>query len=284
VTLTHPDRVLFPGLSITKADLAAYYESVAEAMLPHLADRPLMLVRCPAGFGKPCFYQKHPAGTIPESLRRVPIKEKGKTENYVIAEDLPGLISLVQISALEVHVWGSRYEHLEKPDRIVFDLDPGSGVAWSAVIDAAQDVRERLSKIGLTGFVKTTGGKGLHVVVPVRPVADWDEVKLFAETMAAEVVSSAPDRYVGKMTKSLRANRIYVDYLRNGRGATSVAAYSARARPQATVSMPLSWRQLPKTSDPADFTIQTVPAMLRHSRNPWKGFFDVKQKLPAAAR
>lgn len=280
VTITHPGRVLYPGAGVTKGDLAQYYVAIADAMLPHVLDRPLMLVRCPAGVEGACFHQKHPGSKIPAGLRGVPIREMHKTETYMVVEDVRGLVSLVQMGALEIHTWGSRAANLENPDVIIFDLDPGPGVKWASLVAAAIDVRDRLHELGLASFVKTSGGKGLHVMVPIRPVSDWDRTKAFARAVAGAMVQLAPTRYVDKMTKALRPGKIYMDYLRNGRGSTCAAAYSARARPAATVSCPLTWRELKATKDPAEWTIKTVPARVRKRGDPWPEFWNARQSLP----
>ncbi|HKQ48677.1 MAG TPA: DNA ligase D [Phycisphaerae bacterium] len=282
VGISHPDRVLYSKLSFTKADLGAYYEKVADQMLPHVSDRPLMLVRCPEGAGGPCFHQKHPSAGPLSGLRGVPIREKGKTETYMVVDDVRGLVTLVQMGALEVHTWGSTTKQLEKPDRLIFDLDPGPGVKWASIVEAALLVRDQLAEIGLTSFVKTTGGKGLHVLVPLRPAAEWEAAKSFAQAVSQSLVALAPDRFVGKMTRSLRAGKIYIDYLRNGRGSTCVAAFSSRAREGAGVSFPLSWRELKNVDDPAEFNVKTVPSRLARRSDPWPGFWKSKQSLSPA--
>ena len=195
--------------------------------------------------------------------------------------DLRGLMALVQSSVLEIHPWGSRIDDLERPDRLIFDLDPGDDVQWASVIAAADEVKDRLAALGLQSFVKTTGGKGLHVVVPVRPTVDWDTAKSFTQSLADAMAKDSPDRYVSVMTKSRRRGRIFVDYLRNGRGATAVAAYSTRARPQPTISVPLTWEEMRQGIQPDQFTIENLRQRLDFMRSdPWDGFFRLKQKLP----
>ena len=230
VRLTHPSKVLYPEQGITKLELAEYYLAVGEWILPHLVGRPLVLVRCPEGRGKGCFYQKHPPAGTSDSLRQVTIREKHKAEPYVIADDVKGLISLTQIGALEIHAWGSRADKLEKPDRLIFDLDPDVSVAWSAVVQCAVRVREFLQELGLESFVKTTGGKGLHLVVPIDRRYDWDESKVFCESVAELIVRADPTHFTANMAKAARSGKIYVDYLRNVRGATAIVPYSTRAR------------------------------------------------------
>jgi bifunctional non-homologous end joining protein LigD len=224
VRLTHPDRVLYPARGMTKQDLARFYESIADWVLPHLRGRPLTLVRCPEGQGKECFYMKHSGVWAPPTLRRIRIREKTKVGEYLIVDDLVGLVSLVQMGILEIHTWNSTAEHLETPDRVVFDLDPGPAVPWPEVIEAARLVRGMLEAVGLESFVKTTGGKGLHVVVPLRLEAGWDETYGFTERIAEEIVRRDPRRYTTEMPKARRRSKILIDVLRNRHGNTSIAA------------------------------------------------------------
>ena len=281
VHLTHPDRVLYREQAITKLGLARYYEAVADFIVPHVADRPLSLVRCPAGAGGPCFYQKHVGPGVPAEVKRVRIRERdGATAAYPYVDDLPGLVALAQIGVLEIHPWGARVGRIERPDRLVLDLDPAPGVPWARVVEGALAVREVLGALDLVGFVKTTGGKGLHVVVPVRPAAGWDALHALGEGIGAELARRAPDRYTINPLKAARRGRVFIDYLRNVRGATAVAAYSPRARPGAPVSTPLGWSELEGPARPADFTVQTVPGRLTSRRkDPWADFFSVDQAI-----
>jgi bifunctional non-homologous end joining protein LigD len=283
VRLTHPERVLYPDTGATKRDLVAYYEAIADTVLPHLRDRPTALVRCPEGLAAACFYQKHTGYWAPEVLRRVKIREQKKTGEYLIAETRAALVGLVQMDILEIHTWGSTMAHLEQPDRIVFDLDPDPSVEWSRVVEAARAIRARLRALSLESWVKTTGGKGLHVVMPIVSAASWDECTRFAAAVAASLVREAPDRYVDQMAKAKRKGKIFVDYLRNVRGATAVAAYSTRAKPGAPVSVPLAWDELDARTRPDSYTITTVPPRLARLREePWKGYWTVEQGLPRA--
>ncbi len=280
VRLTHPDKVLYPDGGITKLDIANYYRTVADWILPHIVDRPLVLVRCPEGQQKECFYQKHPGLGTPATLRQFPIREKTKTEPYVIVDDVSGLISLAQVGALEVHAWGSHAAHLEKPDRLIFDLDPDPGVVWPTVVQGARQVRQFLLDLGLKSFVKTTGGKGLHLVVPIDRRQNWDEVKDFCKSVADLIVAADPAHYTANMSKAARTGRIYIDYLRNGRGATAVVPYSTRARPNAPVSTPLTWEELSARIRSDQFTVRNLPKRLASlKQDPWKGIDDVKQSL-----
>src|SRR5262249_15161977 len=260
--LTHPDRVLFPEQGLTKEGLAEYYLAVADRMLPHIAGRALTLVRCPDGRGKPCFYQRHPSEGMPEGIREQPIRESDGVFKSISIDGLDGLIGLVQIGALEIHTWGSRLDKPEQPDRIVFDLDPDEGLPWPAVVAAAKEVRQRLAELGLKSFLKTTGGKGLHVVAPIRRGPDWDEIKAFTKAVVEQLAGDAPDRYTANMSKAKRRGRIYVDFLRNQHGATFIAPYSTRAKPGAPVSTPLFWEELDQGVRSNQFNTANLPARL----------------------
>ena len=283
VRLTHPDRVLYAEQAITKLALARYYEAIASFIVPHVAGRPLSLVRCPEGQRGQCFYQKHAGAGMPEEVRRVRIRESGgATAWYPYVDDLPGLVALGQIGVLEIHPWGARVGRLERPDRLVLDLDPAPGVPWTRVVEGALAVRALLDDLGLVSFVKTTGGKGLHVVAPLRPEAGWEALRTLGERIGAEMVRRAPERYTINPLKAARHGRIFVDYLRNTRGATAVAAYSPRARPGAPVSTPLGWSEVAGRIRPGDLTLVTVPKRLRARRgDPWADFFSVDQAITA---
>jgi bifunctional non-homologous end joining protein LigD len=282
VRLTSPDKVLYPEQGITKLELANYYRAVADWILPHIGDRPLVLVRCPEGRDKECFYQKHPAAGTPETLRRIPVREQKKTVQYVVVDDAEGLISLAQIGALEIHAWGSRADKLELPDRLIFDLDPDARVPWSTVVQSARQVREFLEELGLESFVKTTGGKGLHLVVPIDRRHDWDQAKAFCKQVADSIVTADPAHYTANMAKAARGGKIFIDYLRNGRGATAIVPYSPRARPEAPVSVPLTWEELSARIHSDQFTILNLPRRLASlKRDPWKGIEASRQGLAA---
>ena len=283
VTLTNPQRVQYPESGITKLELARYYEAVAEWILPHVARRPLSLVRCPAGREKHCFYQKHLGEKTPAGVHGVPIREKNGVEEYVAVENLKGLVGLVQLGVLEIHPWGSREGDVEHPDRLIIDLDPGPDVEWGEVVEGARLVRERLGDLGLESFVKTTGGKGLHVVFPVQRRTGWDDAKAFTKAVAEGIVRERPEKYLAVMTKAKRTGKIFVDYLRNGRGATAIAPYSTRAREDAPVATPLTWEELGEKARGGDFTVRTVPARLEKlRRDPWADMETVKQSITAA--
>jgi bifunctional non-homologous end joining protein LigD len=283
VRLSNPDKILYPEQGITKGELAEYYVAVAHRMLPHVAFRPVTMVRCPAGSDTKCFYQRHAGSGVSEQLHLVSIP--GFDDPYLYIRDLPGLIAMVQMGVLEIHPWGVTIDHLEKADRIIFDLDPDVGLGFGDVIEAAREVRARLDKLGLQSFVKTTGGKGLHVVLPVQPTADWVEVKSFAKGVSAEMAADSPGKYLTKMSKAERAGRIFIDYLRNDPTSTAVAPYSTRSRPGAPVATPLRWDQLTTELDPKAFTIRTVPARIARQRSdPWAQMPELQQILPSSPR
>ena len=280
--LTHPQRILYPDIGLTKLALAEYYARVAEWMLPHVVNRPLSLVRCPGGQPGPCFFQKHAVAGTPDVLGRITIAEKNEAEEYLFVRDAAGLVALAQISVLEVHVWGARCDQVERPDRLVIDLDPHETVSWPQVIAAAGEVREMLRDMGLVSFVKTTGGKGLHIVVPLAPRRHtWERTKQFTRTLAELLVERTPDRYTANMTKAGRRGKIFVDYLRNGRGATAVAPYSPRARPGAPVATPVDWNEL-RPSLTADYfnLVNLVERLQSLQRDPWDGIDSIRQTLP----
>jgi bifunctional non-homologous end joining protein LigD len=273
--LTHPKRVYWVEVGVTKEALAAYYMRVWDWMGPHVVGRPLALVRCPEGANGPCFFQKHIGANIKKSPLRhvVPAKER----DVIAIESVDDLLALVQSGTLEIHTRGSRLDNLEICDRVVFDLDPGEAVAWGEIVAAARETRERLKAEKLESFVKLSGGKGIHVVVPIQG-ADWDTTKDFAQRIALAMAADSPQRYVATMTKALRKGRIFIDYLRNSREATSVAPYSTRARPGAPLCAPVSWQQLGRTTGSNEFTVLDLKKHFRH--DPWRDIGRVRQRLP----
>jgi bifunctional non-homologous end joining protein LigD len=285
VRLTNPDRVLYGPEGLTKRDLAEYYLAVADAMLPHLAGRPLSLVRCPEGAEGQCFYQKHPGSSAPNALRRINISEGSGTNEYGVVDDVAGLVALVQIGVLEIHPWGSREKHLEKPDRLIFDFDPAPDVDWPRVVAAVAEMRERLKLLGLESFLKTTGGKGLHVVAPIAPRDEWPEAKAFTKAVAAAMEHDTPRAYTTVMSKKERRGKIFIDYLRNDRGSTAIASYSTRARAGAPVALPIPWTALRQSLKPAEFTVLTVPKRLKAQRtDPWADIDKLRQGITAKAK
>lgn len=283
--LSNPGRVFYPEIGVTKRALAEYYLDIADWIMPHIAGRPLTLVRCPEGWEKQCFYQKHLAGAASEALRSIPVLEKDGLHHYSVADSIQGVIDLVQMGALEIHVWGSRKDNLERPDMMIFDLDPAPEVQWASVIRAARLLRERLSGLGLVSFVKTTGGKGLHIVVPLAPKADWGVVKAFSRAVAESIVREAPGEYVATMSREKRSGKIFIDYLRNGRGATSIAVYSTRSRRGAPISAPLAWHELTADLKSDSFNIGNIRGGLTGSgEDPWAGYFSVRQEITEEMR
>jgi bifunctional non-homologous end joining protein LigD len=279
VPITSPERLLFPDAGITKLDMLRYYEAIGDWMLPHLRDRPLTLKQCAPDVDH-CRYLRHSGERAPRQVRVVNIQEQTKIGDYMIIDDLPGLIALAQRNIIEFHTWNSTATRVERPDRVVFDLDPGPAVGWKDTVAAARVVRRALDGIGLESWIKTTGGKGLHIVVPITPVHDWSECLAFARTVAAEIVGHDPDRFTLKFSKQGRSSQILIDYLRNNRTNTSVAAYSARARATAAVSLPIDWEELSARVKPERWTIRTVAKLLKTRKDPWRGYFRARQKLP----
>ena len=288
VHLTSPSRVLYDEQGITKLELAEYYREVAEWMLPHLADRPLTLIRCPQGQEKYCFVQRRVSESFPRYLHRVTVDVEGEEEGeavHIAVGSLQGVLYLVQIGVLEMHTWGARRDRLDRPDRLVFDLDPDASVPFPAVTDTALQIRARLAGLGLESFVKTTGGKGLHLVVPLSRGATWDAVHDFSRALTEEMVEAEPSRYLAEASKAERSGKIFIDWLRNAYSATAVAPYSTRARPGAPVSTPLSWDELEAGVTPGDFTVRTVPERLRKlKRDPWEAYGKTRQGLTKSMR
>jgi bifunctional non-homologous end joining protein LigD len=278
VALTHPDRVLWPSAGVTKEGLAEFYAEIWPWIAPHVVNRPLALVRCPGGVDETCFFQKHAWAGISEHVKRSHDPEDG--EEILTIDSVEGLLSLVQSSVLEIHVWGATLAGIDKPDGITFDLDPAPDVEWSDVAGAALEVRDRLKQEGLESFVKTTGGKGLHVYAPLKPYADWAAVKDFAHRIARAMAADSPAKYLAMASKEARRGRIFVDYLRNGRGATAVAAYSTRARAEATVSTPLAWDELGPEMRSGRFTVGNLLNRLSHLADPWQNLRKRAHRLP----
>jgi bifunctional non-homologous end joining protein LigD len=296
VVLSHPDRIYWPQAGLTKRDLADYYDRVAPLMLPYVLGRPVSMVRCPGGLAElpagvrrgdrrvdACFFHKHPAADFPGPFQRVLITESGGPAPYLVITEPGSLTALAQMGVLEIHVWGSSLPDLERPDMLVFDLDPDETVAWQTLSAGALLVRQTLAARGLESFVKTTGGKGLHVVTPIRPSGNWAQVHSFCKGVADEVAGEAPDTFTATMSKARRTGKIYVDYVRNTRGSTSVAPYSTRAREAATVAFPLGWEELEAAERPQAHTLATLAERLaRLDRDPWSNYPQTagKQSLP----
>jgi bifunctional non-homologous end joining protein LigD len=281
VRLTHPDKILDEESRLTKQQLAEYYWAIAPHMLPHIEGRPVSLVRCPEGSGAPCFFQKHVNHMLPPGIGSidVPDKKTGKIEPYITLSSAEALAGLAQIGVLEVHPWGSRNDDLEHPDRIIIDLDPDAAIPWGRLAESAAKIRKLLKKMGLESFVKSTGGKGLHVVVPIVPKYDWAVIKQLAHGFVSQMEKDEPALYLTKMSKAARKDRIFLDYLRNERGATAVAAFSPRARPGAPVSIPLQWSELELAERPVAYVADFEEWKGRLNRDPWKQFFKSRQEI-----
>ena len=281
VVITHPDRVVYPADGMTKGDVAAYYRAIAPWLLRDIAGRPLSLVRCPDGATGQCFFQKHHGAGFGEAVHALPLRQKSGIEDYVWIDDATGLLQLVQMNVLEFHPWGATVEDPERADRLVFDLDPGEGVSWKAVCDGAREVRGRLREAGLESFLRMSGGKGLHVVVPLAPAVPWEQARDFCEAFARAMEAHAPERWLANARKAQRTGRIFLDWLRNTRGATSVASWSLRAREHATVAMPLRWEELGKFDRPGAFSPdKALQRASRLRKDPWDGIDRLRQSLP----
>jgi len=277
--LTNKNKIVFTGKNLNKKDLADYYLSISQWILPYIVNRPLMLLRCPSGQEKNCFYQKHGKDDLPKGIFTVDIKEKNDTKPCLYIKDEAGLIALSQLAVIEIHIWGSNIDAIEQPDHMVFDLDPGPGVTWDEILQAAYRLHEELLQKNLTSFVKTSGKKGLHVVVPLMPNAKWDIVKEYARGIAMNLAKKYPNEYVATMTKEKRRQKIFIDFFRNGRGSTTVAPYSCRANNTASVSLPLSWREL-ETIPAANYfdMVSTVQKFKKKAKDPWQDFFKQQRK------
>jgi len=277
--LTHPDKVLYPDMGVTKQQMAEYYEKVQKLLLPHIINRPLSLVRCPDGAGKECFFQKRMGFQKGKELHSQQLKGKKHAEEILTVDSIEGVYELVQMGVLEIHNWGTHIPNITKADLIVFDLDPDEGLTWKNVKDAAYDVQEILEQLNLKTWIKTTGGKGLHIHVPILPEHSFDDVKAFSLSVVRYLEKKHPDRYTSQAAFNKRKGRIFLDYLRNGYGATSVAPYSLRAKSRATVACPISWDELSRLKG-ADFvTIETIDARLKGRKDPWAGYFRARQSL-----
>jgi bifunctional non-homologous end joining protein LigD len=286
VRLTHPDRLVYPGTSFRKQDVAAYYIAAMPWMLPELARRPLSVLRCPDGAGAACFFQKHRPDQLGASVASIRLREKGGgSDEYFYVEDARGVLELVQMNTIEFHPWGARIDDPDRPDRLVFDLDPAPDLAWKDLVAAAKDVRATLADAGLESWARLSGGKGVHVVVPIRRGPSWDDAKAFCEAIATSMAAAQPSRYLASASKARREGRIFIDWLRNTRGATSVASWSLRARVGAPVAMPIRWDELSRTKGSGAFDLAAATKRAKALRkDPWQGFAESRQVLPGASR
>ncbi|MBN7772381.1 DNA ligase D [Clostridium aminobutyricum] len=277
IKITNPDKVIFENPVITKLDVVRYYETIAERMLPYVSNRILSIVRCPKGMSQSCFFKKHPAAKN-KAIVTIPVtNSNGETEDYFYIENTSGLVYEAQMGTLEFHTWGSRADNLEKPDRMVFDLDPDEGMNLETVRQGVKDVKSILQELSLISFLKTSGGKGYHVVVPFEPSVDWETFYDFAKRIAVVMEQKWPDRYTSNVRKANRKNKIFIDWIRNGRGATSIAPYSIRAREGARVSMPITWEELDTVAPDGINMAEALSRM--NGMDPWKDFFQIDQRL-----
>ena len=282
VVITHPDRVLWPDAGITKLELARYYEAIAPRLLAQAGDRPISLVRCPNGSGGQCFFQRHVTDGMSSHVHGVKVSGHGEGKAYIYVSDAEGLVSLVQMGTIELHAWNAMVDDVKRPDRLIFDLDPAPDVAWDAVKSAARDVRANLKKFGLVSFLKTTGGKGLHIVVPFARGPSWSEAKQFARAFSNAMATDEPDRFTINSRKDVRKGRIFLDYLRNDETASAVAAYAVRARPGAPVSLPIDWKELSSLNGGGAFSINDA---LKRRADPWKDIAKAAgQRLPLGTK
>ena len=285
ITLSNPGKIYYPGIGLTKLDVARYYESVAPSMLPYVVRRPISLVRCPDGIEGQHFFQRHAMKGMSKAIKEVPIAGGESKKPYLYIDDEEGLFGLVQIGTLEIHDWGVSLDHVDAPDRLVFDLDPDEGLPLPTLKAAVVEVREFLDDLGLKSFLKSTGGKGFHLVAPIAPKLGWAEVKPFAKAIADALVAARPDRYTANPLKRTREGKIFVDYLRNQRGGSAIVNYSTRAKPGAPVACPLRWDELKGLKAASPYTAKTLPARLKAmKRDPWEGFFSTRQSITAKAR
>jgi bifunctional non-homologous end joining protein LigD len=279
-TLTHPDKIIFPEDNITKQDLADYYTEIQKLVLPHLMNRPLALLRCPNGEGKACFFQKHiDTDGVGILSKKVTSDLKAKTDEILYIDSKKGLNELVQIGALELHIRGCSIDEIDNPNQIVFDFDPDPGVGFEMVKEAALELKVILDKLKLKSFVKVSGGKGLHVHVPIAPLYDWDQIKSFSKSVCEQMVTDHPDKFTTNISKAKRKGKIFLDYLRNGYGATAVCPYTIRARPGAPVALPITWAEVKKLKDAHSYTLKNVPKILKKRTDPWAGYLKIKQKI-----
>jgi bifunctional non-homologous end joining protein LigD len=277
IRVSHPDRLIYPELGFSKVQLARYYETIGDWILPHVRGRPLTLKHCPAGVAGPCMFLRHAKAWGPSALRRVLIQEKKKIGEYLVAESIEAVVALAQMGVVEIHTWNSTEDNLERPNRIVWDLDPGPRITWAQTVAAARQLQELLKTLGLAAWVKTTGGRGLHVVVPIKPSLDWAACLAFSLGVSQALARIDSALYTTAYAKRGRERKILIDYLRNNRTNTSICAYSPRARAAATVSMPVDWKEL--SAGPERWTLLTVPRQLRLRKDPWAGYWNASQRI-----
>ncbi|HWU42478.1 MAG TPA: non-homologous end-joining DNA ligase, partial [Bdellovibrio sp.] len=283
--VSHPDKIIYAKEKISKQEIANYYKRVASSMVPLMQNRPLALFRSPEGTHRSSFFQKHLPNPLPEGLEGVEIQEKSGNKTYVNVLNSKGLESLIQMGSFEIHCWNSHKDHLDFPDQIVMDFDPGPGITWSQVVTAAFDLKKILEKLSLKSFVKLSGGKGLHVHIPIRPIYHWTQIKNFSEVLAKEMENRQPHLYISKMSKAAREKKIFIDFFRNHRGSTAVAPYSLRSRAMSSAALPVEWSQLKEIKSSDEFTLTKTFSFLRQrKKDPWRNFSKIQQKIPLLDR
>jgi bifunctional non-homologous end joining protein LigD len=280
VKLTHPEKLLYPECGVTKQRLFDYYARVAKWMLPHVAKRPLNFRRCPNGW-KRGFFQQHAQGKVPKGLRSVAVQDASGDSNRLTLDDATGLLQLAQMNVLEIHTWGAHVDDVDKPDLLVFDLDPDPSVTWAAVLTAARKIRQRLGDAGVESFVKTTGGKGLHICAAIERTVTWDRARTFCQELSERIVADEPDKYIATMSKAKRKGKIFLDFFRNGKGATFIAPYSTRARENCPVAMPVTWEELGPDLKPNGWSIDATLARLDAHGDAWAPMLAKPQRLPS---
>jgi bifunctional non-homologous end joining protein LigD len=283
VAISNPDKLYFPEAGITKLEVVQYAERIAPWIVPHIANRPLSLVRCPDGWKQQCFYQKHADRSVNPAVDRIEVPEGGGTATYMGARNATALVALVQWGVLELHPWGSRTPRLDRPDRLIFDFDPDEEVDFKELVTGVGLLRTLLDELDLVGFLKTTGGKGLHVVVPIRTTLDWTQAKGFTRAVADFMVKTFSDRFTATISKAKRTGKILIDYLRNAEGATAIAPYAVRARANAPVSMPIAWEELKSDVRFDHFNLRNAEERLgKQKRDPWRDFLTTRQTITKA--
>jgi bifunctional non-homologous end joining protein LigD len=283
VAISNPDKLYFPEAGISKLEVAQYFERLAPRIVPYIENRPLSLVRCPDGWSKQCFYQKHADKSVNPAVDRIEVPEGGGTATYMGARNATALVALVQWGVLELHPWGSRKPRLDRPDQLIFDFDPDDAIEWSELVSGVGLLRTLLEELDLESFIKTTGGKGLHVVVPIRTTLDWRQAKGFTKAVADFMVSTFTDRFTATIAKAKRTGKILIDYLRNAEGATAIAPYAVRARSNAPISMPIAWDELDSDVRFDHFNLRNAEQRLsRQKRDPWRDFLTTRQTITKA--
>lgn len=277
--VTHPERIVYLKTGTTKLNVFQYYQSVSDLMFPFVIDRPVSILRCQHTTSAGCYYQKHSEGRNLIGINSKPIYYKGKKDSALNLKSAADILQLAQAGTIEFHSWEATFSHITNPDQIVFDLDPDSSILWGHTVDTALEIHEMLAKLGLKSFVKVTGGKGLHVQVPILPLYSWDAVKTFSKSLMKILIEKYPDQYTINMSKTRRKGRIFLDYFRNSYGATAVVPYSLRARERPSIALPIAWKDLKSSLSPDDFIYPDALRLIKKRRDPWKEYWSIKQRI-----